>query len=394
MLLDLVVCKKNYEKDKLKYLQDKFINELPKIFKENKDTKWTINTVKIFCNYMNILQHSDFILNKDNTMVGAILSDPSYLNEANVYSHAVDNNPMIIRMKNEELKLKELSSIIGGYIKEFEDIHYTPKETENTVSEDFVPPADLKDIVQNLLTKKLPGIVSMKDYPIIRKFLCINLEPFKNSDDIPLDIYNAMKSDNDFSQIYSNFKDKTYFIFKGAFPFVSRTFVKDLKIKHGVTRKLNYEYTKALQCACRKIVCNSTKYSDQEESEKEKDIFKELDVVEIPIIRRAIAAYSPNYDINQALPCDKIKSFLNADLTDIPEKFNSNEICKFLSLPNNSRGSLMSSVSRWFIPKEEHQKLKKKYGVTRNGKYSKTYLQEIQRICRNRYMTIKEKSVA
>lgn len=397
MLLDFVVCKKNYEKDKLKYLQNKFIEELPKIFKTNKDAKWTIHMVKIFCNYMNILQHPDFVLNRENTMVKAILDDPSYKGEANIYAHAINRNPRILKVENEELKLKELRSIINGYIKDFENICDTPIKTNvdnNIVLENFTLPSDLRNIVQGLLTKKPPNIVSMKDYPIIRKFLCINLEPFKDSEDILIAIYNAMKTDKEFSQIYTSPRNQTYFAFTGAFPFISTTFIKDLKTKYGALHKLNYNYVKALQQACRDVVCDLTKDSSWKKSEEIQDGFHELDIVETPIVRKAIAKYSPNYNINQALPCDKIRSFLNADLTDIPEKFNSDEISKFLSLPENSRGSLMSSVSRWFIPKEEHQKLKKKHGLSRDGKYSKVYLQEIQKICRDRYMTVKENSIA
>lgn len=397
MLLDFVVCKKNYEKDKLKYLQDKFIEELPKIFRTNKDAKWTIHMVKIFCNYMNILQHPDFVLNRENTMVKAILDDPSYRGEANIYAHAINRNPRILRVENEELKLKELRSIISGYIKELENVYDIPVKTNidnDIVLEDFTPPTDLRNIIQGLLTKKPPNIVSMKDYPIIRKFLCINLEPFKDSEDILMAIYNAMKIDKEFSQIYPSPRSQTYFTFKGAFPFISNIFIKDLKTKHGALHKLNYNYVKALQQACRDVVCDLTKEQSWKKSEEKKDEFQELDVIEIPIVRKAIAKYSPNYDINQALPCDKIKNFLNADLTNIPEKFDSAEICKFFSLPDNSRGSLMSSVSRWFIPKEEHQKLKRKHGLLRNGKYSKLYLQEIQKICRDRYMTTKEDAIA
>lgn len=397
MLLDFIVCNKNYENDKLKYLQNKFIEDLPRIFKVNKDKKWTINTVKIFCNYMNILQHPDFILNRENTMVKAILDDPSYRDEADIYAHAVNRNPRILRMENEELKLKELKSIINGYIKDFEDIYTAPIKVEtnkDVVLEDFTPPSDLKNIVQELLAKKPPNIVSMKDYSIIRKFLCINLESFKDSEDILMDIYNTMKTDKEFSQIYPSPRSQTYFTFKGAFPFISNTFIKDMKTKHGALHKLNYNYVRALQQACRDVVCALTKESGWKKTEEKKNEFKELDVVETPIVRKAIAKYSPNYDVNQALPCDKIRNFLNADLTNIPENFNSNEICKFFSIPDNSRGSLMSSVSRWFIPKEEHQKLKRKHGLLRNGKYSKLYLQEIQKICRDRYMTVKEDSIA
>lgn len=384
-VLDLIVCKKKYEKARLEHAQKKFLEDLPDSLKNC--NSWNINTLKIFCNYMNIAQHEDFVLNRKNKMIDAILSDNSFIQESNIYIHAVDRNPRISSARDKNNKLKELRSIIEGYINDFDED--AVKSTEYIVPENFVVPSSFENMVETLVAQK-SSKVNIKDYfPAIRKFVCMDLLPFKDSTDIVYDIYNAMKKDKDFKKIYpNNLDNKSFFIYKGILPFISRDFNEKLKIKHNATQKFNYAYVKNAQDICRgKIIV------EEKKNPEKTNVFKKLENVETSVVRKAIKMYSPGYDANQALPCGKIKKFLNADLSDIPEKFNTNELSRFLNM-SNSRNSLVSSVSRWFIPKEEHGKLKEKHNLSSNGEYTKTYLQELQKICRDRYMEAKIKDVA